>query len=340
MTEETHEKNEINEIIEKNEMNDQDQRDQRDDKAKMNEKGPEEKPGKKTNEIDKTEKSQLRSKGVLPQRQENMFVIRLKTVGGRIDSEKLRALADAAEKYGYGYVHVTSRQQIEIPFVKLKNTAEASCELEERGLYEGSSGKRVRAIVACQGNKICRFGLIDSQKLAKKIDEKYFGEPVPKKLKIAITGCPSSCVRPQENDFGIMGTTRPEIVEENCVSCGRCEKACKVQAIKVGEEKVRIDREKCVLCGLCIATCKKEALRAEKTGCTIFVGGHGGRQPRHGAKLFELSDEEQLFSILEKTVNYYKREGLDGERFGDMLDRLGMEKFRKEVLPKYQMRFE
>jgi len=337
MTEETHEKNEM---IEKNEMNDQAQRDQRDHKdrkAEMSEKSPEEGPGKKT---EKTEKSQLKSKGLLPQRQENMFVIRLKTVGGRIDSEKLRALADAAEKYGYGYVHVTSRQQIEIPFVKLKNTAEASCELEERGLYEGSSGKRVRAIVACQGSKICRFGLVDSQKLAKKIDEKYFGEPVPKKLKIAITGCPSSCVRPQENDFGIMGTTRPEIVEENCVSCGRCEKACKVQAIKVGEEKVQIDREKCVLCGLCIATCKKEALKTEKSGCTIFVGGHGGRKPRHGVKLFELADEEQLFSILEKTVNYYKREGLDGERFGDLLDRLGMEKFRKEVLPKHQMRFE
>jgi anaerobic sulfite reductase subunit C len=334
MTEETCEKNEM---IEKIEKNDQDQRDRRDDKANMSEKGPEEKPGKKT---EKTEKSQLKNKGLLPQRQENMFVIRIKTVGGRIDSEKLRALADAADKYGYGYVHVTSRQQIEIPFVKLKNTAEASCELEERGLYEGSSGKRVRAIVACQGSKICRFGLIDSQKLAKKIDEKYFGEPVPKKLKIAITGCPSSCVRPQENDFGIMGTTRPEIVEENCVSCGRCEKACKVQAIKVGEEKVQIDREKCVLCGLCITTCKKEALRAEKSGCTIFVGGHGGRKPRHGVKLFELADEEQLFSILEKTVNYYKREGLDGERFGDLLDRLGMEKFRKEVLPKHQMHFE
>lgn len=289
---------------------------------KLPEKGSEKKAGK----------SSLKSKGLLPQRQENRFSMRLKTVGGRIDSQKLRAIADAAEKYGYGYVHITSRQQIEIPFVKDKNTAEATCELEEQGVFEGSSGKRVRAIVACQGNKICRFGLIDTQKLAKKIDEKYFGEIVPKKFKIAITGCPSSCVRPQENDFGIMGTTKPEIIEENCVSCGRCEKTCKMGAIKVHEDKVLIDREKCVLCGLCIAACKKEALRAEKTGCTVFVGGHGGRQPKHGIRLFELSDEEELFSVLEKSLEYYKREGLDGERFGDLLDRLGIEKFRKEVL--------
>jgi anaerobic sulfite reductase subunit C len=281
----------------------------------------------------KVDQSSLKSKGFLPQRQENMFSMRLKVIGGRVDAQKLRAIADAAEKYGYGYVHITSRQQIEIPFVKLKDTAEASCELEKQGVLEGSSGKRVRAIVACHGNSICRYGLIDCQKMVGKIDEKYFGEAVPKKLKIAITGCPSACVKPQDNDFGIMGTTRPEILEENCVSCGRCEKACKMGAITVQEEKARIDREKCVLCGACIAACKKDALRVERTGCTIFVGGSMGRKPRHGIKLIELADEEQLFSILEKTVGYYRKYGLDGERLGELLDRLGIESYRKEVLP-------
>jgi dissimilatory sulfite reductase (desulfoviridin) alpha/beta subunit len=281
----------------------------------------------------KFDQSSLKSKGFLPQRQENMFSMRLKVVGGRLDAEKLRAIADAAEKYGYGYVHITSRQQIEIPFVKLKDTAEASCELEKQGVFEGSSGKRVRAIVACHGNSICRYGLIDCQKLAGKIDEKYFGEAVPKKLKIAITGCPSACVKPQDNDFGIMGTTKPEILEENCVSCGRCAKACKMGAITVQEDKARIDREKCVLCGACIAACKKDALRAERTGYTIFIGGSMGRKPRHGIKLIELADEEALFSILEKTVDYYREYGLDGERLGELLDRLGIERYREEVLP-------
>ena len=82
---------------------------------------------------EKIDQTSLRSKGFLPQRQENMFSMRLKVVGGRVDAGKLRAIADAAEKYGYGYVHLTSRQQIEIPFVKLKDAAEASCELEKQG---------------------------------------------------------------------------------------------------------------------------------------------------------------------------------------------------------------
>jgi len=281
----------------------------------------------------KIDQSSLKSKGFLPQRQENIFSMRLKVVGGRMDAEKLRAIADAAEKYGSGYVHITSRQQIEIPFVKLEDAEEASIELEKQGIFGGSSGKKIRAIVACHGNSVCRYGLIDCQELACKIDEKYFGGAVPKKLKLAITGCPSACVKPQDNDFGIMGATKPEILEENCVGCGRCEKACKMEAITVEEEIARIDREKCVLCGACIAACRKEALRAEKTGYTIFVGGSMGRKPRHGIKLLELADKEQLFSILEKTVEYYRREGLDGERLGELFDRLGIEKYREEVLP-------
>ena len=255
----------------------------------------------------KIDLSLIKSKGFLPQRQENMFSMRLKVVSGNLDAEKLRAIADAAEKYGSGYVHITSRQQIEVPFVNLEDVEAARSELEEKGISGGSAGKRVRAVVACQGDRVCRNGLIDCEKLSRMIDEKYFGEAVPKKLKIAVTGCPSACVRPQENDFGVMGTVKPEILKENCVGCKRCEKACKVGAIKVIEDKACIDIEKCILCGACIAACRKDALRAEKTGCTVFVGGKAGRQPRQGTKIIELADEEQLFSVLEKTFEYYRR---------------------------------
>lgn len=280
----------------------------------------------------KVDEALLKSKGFLPQRQENMFSMRLKVVSGNLSAEKLRVIADAADKYGSGYIHITSRQQIEVPFVKLESAETANIELEKQGILGGSAGKRVRAVVACQGDRVCKNGLINCESIASKIDEKYFGEAVPKKLKIAVTGCPSACVRPQENDFGVMGTVKPEILEENCAGCKRCEKACKVGAIKVLEDKAHIDTEKCILCGACIATCRKDALRAEKTGCTIFVGGKAGRQPMQGIKLIELADEEQLFSILEKTFEYYRREGLDGERLGELIERLGIEKYRKEVL--------
>ncbi len=82
----------------------------------------------------KIDLSSIKSKGFLPQRQENMFSMRLKVVSGNLDAEKLRAIADAAEKYGSGYVHITSRQQIEVPFVKLEDIEAARNELEKKGI--------------------------------------------------------------------------------------------------------------------------------------------------------------------------------------------------------------
>ena len=218
--------------------------------------------------------------------------MRLKVVGGTVGVKKLRAIAGVAEKYGSGYIHLTSSQQIEVPFVKLENAEKAIFELEMQGILGGSSGKKVRTIIACHGDTVYKYGLIDCQGLAYKIDEKYLGEPVPKRFKIAITDCLSAYAKPQDNDFGIMGVTKPEILEENCIGCESCEKACKMGAITIKEEKVMIDREKCVLCGACITDCRKDALRAEKIGHTIFVGGSMGRKPRHGIKILELVSEE------------------------------------------------
>lgn len=78
----------------------------------------------------------------------------------------------------------------------------------------------------------------------------------------------------------------------------------------------------------------KRPLRAEKIGYTIFVGGSRGHKPRHGIKILELVSEEQLFSILEKSIDYYRKEGLDGERLGELFDRLELKDISKELFPK------
>ena len=55
----------------------------------------------------------LKKGGFMRQKQKNNFSLRLRTVGGHMSAEQLAKVAEVAEKYGEGYVHLTSRQGVE-----------------------------------------------------------------------------------------------------------------------------------------------------------------------------------------------------------------------------------
>jgi len=47
------------------------------------------------------------------------------------------------------------------------------------------------------------------------------------------------------------------IIEEKCVGCKLCEKACPFAAIILVDKKAKIDLDKCTLCGACVDVCEK-----------------------------------------------------------------------------------
>ncbi|ADE36227.1 4Fe-4S binding protein [Methanohalophilus mahii] len=277
--------------------------------------------------------ARLKQGGFLRQRQkEDFFSIRLRIVGGQLTSDQLRSLANAADKYGKGEIHITSRQGAEISFVELEDADAMLNELESANVHQGTCGPRVRGVVACQGDRVCTHGLIDALGIARKIDEKYFASELPSKFKFAVTGCPSSCMKPQENDFGIMGGLEPEWIDDKCTRCGLCETTCPVDAIKIENDTLYFDEEKCNLCGDCVFVCPTSAWIEVKSGYTIWVGGKVGRHPELAIKLIDIVDEKTLFEIIEKTLDFYRENAPAGERFRDTLKRVGLEKYKADVL--------
>ncbi|MEM3056897.1 MAG: 4Fe-4S binding protein [Candidatus Bathyarchaeia archaeon] len=276
---------------------------------------------------------ELKKSGYILQRDAEYFTVRLRIPGGHLTSKQVIALGEVAERWGRGELHLTARQGIEIPWVRFEELGEVTKALDEIGTPPGSCGPRVRNISACPGLPICTHANIDTQGLAKKIDERFFDVDLPTKLKIAITGCPNSCAKPQVNDIGIMGVVRPRIISEACNGCGRCVERCREGAIKLVGGIAQIDYAKCVYCGECVRACPVGADIADRQGYTVFVGGNVGRHPRLAYKLVDFASEEMIFQIIENSLRLFEREGVRGERFGHLIERFGLGEAFRRILP-------
>ena len=110
-----------------------------------------------------TDYALLKKGGFMKQKQKDNFSLRLSVVGGQVSAEQLVAITEVAKKFGHGYVHLTSRQGVEIPFIKLEDIDAVKEELAKGGVTPGVCGPRVRTITACQGAAVCPNGCIETE---------------------------------------------------------------------------------------------------------------------------------------------------------------------------------
>jgi len=278
---------------------------------------------------------ELKRGGLMKQKEKDLFSLRLRIVGGFVKSEELVKLSEIANKYGKGYIHLTTRQGVEIPNINFKDFEKVKKELAGVELQMGACGPRVRTVTACQG-KECSHGLIDCLLLAKDIDKQYFGiGGYPHKFKIGITGCPNACIKPQENDLGVMGRLKKKFIKEDCNYCGLCAQICPVEAIQVDKdnEELVFHEDKCIGCGDCVYSCPTSAWQKRQEGYRIFVGGKMGKFPKLGIEVFDfIETRDKVLEIIKKTLEFYKKFGKKNERFRDTLDREGVDKYKEEVL--------
>lgn len=281
--------------------------------------------------------NELKKGGFMKQVQKDRFSLRLRVVGGQIKAEQLKKVYAIAEKYGQGYVHMTSRQSIEIPFIKLSDVEEVKKELAEAGLQPGACGPRVRTITACQGSGICPSGLIDTTDLAKEFDQRYYARELPHKFKLGITGCRNNCLKAEENDLGVKGGMLPEWEKDLCSFCGLCEAVCPTKVISVAkqEKELAFNETGCIYCGKCVKSCPMDAWKG-RSGFIVYFGGLFGNRISIGRQLIPiLFSKDQGHAVVETTLGFFAKHAKPGERFGNTLDRVGwdlLENELKEVL--------
>lgn len=277
----------------------------------------------------------LKAGGFIAQRQKDYFSLRVRIPCGNVTKEQMVKLAEISEKYGQGYLHITARQGFEIPWIHIDNFDAVLRDFKSVNLVMGACGPRVRVVTACQGSKICSRGIGETDELAKKLDEAYYGKEereLPHKFKMGVTGCPNDCLKAQENDLGFLGVAEPYLCEkegEECSSCGLCVEVCPARAITLVDDKPVIDRDRCYKDANCVLSCPTSALKIAKEGWDVYIGGRFGRQPELGKLFTRLVTTEGAINLTGKVLNAYIKLANRGERLGALINRIGLDKFKE-----------
>lgn len=279
----------------------------------------------------------VKSRGFLRNKDTNLFSARIITRNGVLNARQLALVAEAAEKFGDGKIAFTTRLTAEltgIPFEQI----DAFCEfIAKENMTTGGTGSRVRPVVACKGT-VCVHGLCDTQQMAEEIHstfyEGWYDVKLPHKFKIAVGGCPNNCVKPDLNDFGIVGQEVPVFDAEMCNNCKKCppQEHCPVHAFRKEDGEMILDEEMCNNCGKCIDTCNFDCVEKKESGYKIYIGGKWGKACRTGTRIPGVFTYEQVMSMIEKTLLLYREQGNTGERFGNMIDRLGEDYIIRNIL--------
>ncbi|WP_370301619.1 nitrite reductase large subunit NirB [Pseudooceanicola sp.] len=125
--------------------------------------------------------------------------------GGLTNPAELRAIADAAEKYGVPTVKVTGGQRIDLLGVKSEDLPHIWADLNKAGMVSGHAySKGLRTVKTCVGTDHCRFGTQDSTGLGVKLEKILWGSWTPHKVKLAVSGCPRNCAEATCKDVGIV----------------------------------------------------------------------------------------------------------------------------------------
>ena len=100
--------------------------------------------------------------------------------------------------------------------------------------------------------------------------------------------------------------------------------SCPTKAVSVVNGKAVIDTSKCTSCGVCVGKCPFGAVPKEAASvCRIFVGGTWGKTQRMGTLLNNVYSADEVPTVIEKVMLWYKENGYVKERLGATVDRIG-----------------
>ena len=141
-------------------------------------------------------------------------MVRIKIPFGGVNAEQLEVMADLAEEYADGIVHVTTRQDFQLHYVHLEDTPALMRRLGHVGITTREAcGNVVRNVTACPYAGVCKGEAFDVTPYADALARFLLVHPdcqnFGRKFKPAFSGCKGEgCGLVRMHDLGLQAVTR------------------------------------------------------------------------------------------------------------------------------------
>ncbi|MFL5273041.1 MAG: nitrite/sulfite reductase [Anaeromyxobacteraceae bacterium] len=152
--------------------------------------------------------------GAYPQRQgEDLAMLRVKIPQGVLAAPQLLALAEVADRFSRGFGHLTTRQNLQLHFLRLADVEPALRILADAGLTTREAcGNSVRNVTSCPYAGVAHDEVFDPTPYAEAVTRHFLRTPLatslPRKFKIGFEGCPEDHALTAINDIGFRARIR------------------------------------------------------------------------------------------------------------------------------------
>ncbi len=207
------------------------------------------------------------------------FMMRLRITNGRLTARQLATLAELSRRLGSGVMDLTTRQQIELRDIKIRDVPEILEVLRDIDLSSLQTGMdNIRGANTCALSGLAPNELFDAAPVGEEFTRMFLGKReyanLPRKLNVAFTGCRDNCIHAETQDISMTPARGPNGVAGFNTAVGG----------KMGSGGMTIARP------LDVFVNPVEAARLAAT-ITLMFRDEGSREKRTRARLAFLLDD-------------------------------------------------
>jgi len=145
------------------------------------------------------------------------FMLRIKFPNGIVTADQLRTVGRLAVRYGRGMGDITTRQNIQLHWLRIEDLPVVLDELNAVGLsFTQACGDVWRNVVGCPLAGVDGHELIDSRPLVEELERTFVGDRrfsnLPRKFKVSVSGCLHRCAQHEINDIGLVAVEKEGVV--------------------------------------------------------------------------------------------------------------------------------